>query len=541
MDEMEKILPVKFLELVKIPEVVNSVLTGRFIWTTETPTLPAIWVSAPSITFVYGGGLTGGANKGSTTSFEPDFFTPGQPLFAVNTIHMAEEFNIVGGLNVGGVGFRNLIHELAHAFGLNHPDPVPTIPLRPDGDSKYDNMANNIMSYNYPTGSNLDSQTYMLHDTSDLQNYYGKNMNYNSGNTVYSYQDLKGKLMNIWDGGGINQFNMSNASESVYLDLRPGYFSQIGTVSPSFNRKNISISFGVDINHAIGSSHADYIQGNSNSNVLMGLAGDDLLIGGMSFSSAVPTSKDTLLGGDGNDTFIIQSSRIQDATVIDGGSGIDVLSIEIQDSVIDASKILENTSNIEVINLGKDMNSINLVFDHDTFARLATSAADNGGLTLIGGVFGRKGVPEGSPWLPNFLPVINHDISNYEDLNADGVRNAGDYYGSNLDFGPFKMNGAMIGPKTIAVDTESDSFSINNDINNDSFNYAGTGEFVNREIKIWEKTINSFGHLLGGIYKEDFQVAGDYTLVSHYFTLQKWAAKGEDFPDIWLQAGLSII
>jgi hypothetical protein len=209
--------------------------------------------------------------------------------------------------------------------------------------------------YGYPT-------TFMMNDIQALQTLYGADYTSNSGNTVYSWSPTTGQefingvgqampganrvFMTVWDGGGVDTYDMSNYTTNVSINLNPGAYSitskaQLaylggghyadGTVFNAYLFNNDPRSY---IENANGGSGNDTIIGNAADNVLNGGSGNDTLEGG--------GGHDTLIGGAGSDTFIFgphdgvdtisdfQASAGGDQVVLSGISGVssysDVLS-----------------------------------------------------------------------------------------------------------------------------------------------------------------------------------------------------------------------
>ena len=141
-----------------------------------------------------------------------------------------------------------------------------------------------------------------------------------------------GRGVNLIDGGdGFDTVDYSFSDVGVTINLS-------GAPAPQ-----IPIPDGVDtiisIEAAMGSAYNDYIVGNDAENYLFGDAGDDVLfgIGGHDtldggdgndvLRGSFHKPGDLLLGGAGNDQIIVWTGAGSegDATVVDGGSGVDIL------------------------------------------------------------------------------------------------------------------------------------------------------------------------------------------------------------------------
>ena len=153
---------------------------------------------------------------------------------------------------------------------------------------------------------------------------YGANFNTYAGNTVYTWSPTTGETFidgvgqgassankvyeAIWDGGGIDTYNLSNYSTNLFVDLTPGDWSifstaqladldGLGTHLAAGNVANAYL-YNDDprslIENAVGGSGNDILLGNQANNMLSGGAGNDIL--------ASTDGNDTLSGATGNDT-----------------------------------------------------------------------------------------------------------------------------------------------------------------------------------------------------------------------------------------------
>ncbi len=254
-------------------------------------------------------------------------------------------WNEDGGLEAGGLGFSTIIHETLHGLGLAHPHDGDSIlnglegftgnsdyPFSYYGDYDLNQGIYTMMSYNdglYTTPAGLNegnSATPMALDIAILQEIYGANTTYNSGDNVYEIPDNDDAWISIWDTGGDDTISYSGTKD-VTIDLREatliyaegggGYISGADGVAGGY-----TIANGAVIENAIGGSGDDTLIGNGADNELTGNGGNDELVGG--------TGDDDLDGSSGNDT-LQGDSGSDDATVssgtntIYGGSGFDDL------------------------------------------------------------------------------------------------------------------------------------------------------------------------------------------------------------------------
>lgn len=239
----------------------------------------------------------------------------------------------------GNFAYATIIHELGHALGLKHghitqnsPNESVVIPALP---AAHDTMEYSIMTYRSNQGGPTDhyrnetfgyAQTWMMNDIAALQYLYGADFTANAGNTTYSWNRTTGEMsingvgqgtpganrvfLTIWDGNGIDTYDMSNYTSKVTINLSPGSFSitsqaQLAVLNTEdgvkargnvFNALQFNGNAKSLIENALGGSGNDTITGNVAANMLSGNGGIDTLRG--------LNGNDQLLGGDGNDTLL---------------------------------------------------------------------------------------------------------------------------------------------------------------------------------------------------------------------------------------------
>jgi serralysin len=311
-------------------------------------------------------------------------------------------------------GWDTFIHELGHAVGLEHPFEGTLLP-EPLENSRY-----TIMSYDpIPEQEGVADPaqqwpaTPMLYDIQALQVQYGANMTTRAGATTYFSTGGPFEIVNggsvictIWDAGGIDTFSGALQTSAVSIDLRPGYFSTIGSIA-----NNIGIALGVAgtgalsaiIENAIGGSASDVLQGNDVGNQLTGGGGADQLYGsggldqlygglGLDYMSGGTEADylsgggdkdtffggagtDTIIGGFGDDDFYVQAGDVSDIIVEYAGQGNDRILSSISYSLVAGSEIetLSTDSNAGTV-------AINL-----TGSDLANIVIGNNGVNILDG------------------------------------------------------------------------------------------------------------------------------------------------------------
>ncbi|WP_372624367.1 M10 family metallopeptidase C-terminal domain-containing protein [Falsiroseomonas sp.] len=313
---------------------------------------------------------------------------------------------------LGNYQFMVAVHELGHALGLKHPHEAwngfQPMPL------EWDSLEFTVMSYRSRSGASVNTgytngafdypQGWMMLDIAALQAMYGADYTLRAGDTRYAWDPATGEtfidgigqgrpgggaagdtnrvFLTVWDGGGVDTYDLSSYAHGVLADLAPGGFSvlsaaQLATLDVRDGTKARGNVFNALlhqdnpaalIENATGGAGADTLRGNQASNRLEGAAGADwlegrdgadLLLGG--------SGADTLLGGAGPDTFIILSP--QDRVVEAPGQDIDTV-------IVETGNAISLAAGVEVLRLGTagrvgiGNDEGNLLFGNDVANRL---------------------------------------------------------------------------------------------------------------------------------------------------------------------------
>ena len=239
-----------------------------------------------------------------------------------------------------GYAFDTILHEIGHTMGLKHgQEELNNHGILP---ANHDSTEWSIMDYHsyvgeqpqynnktdpghkYPIIPYLNkngsgNQTYMIDDISALQYLYGANFQTNKDPTVYKWNPITGQefindvgqdasLTNtiyraIWDGGGIDTYDLSGYHTDLILDLNPGAWSTLSRTQLAdldLHNPGLHLAPGNIVNaneykgdprslieNAIGGTGDDILTGNDVDNVLQGGIGNDILKGGIGTDTAV--------------------------------------------------------------------------------------------------------------------------------------------------------------------------------------------------------------------------------------------------------------
>jgi len=179
----------------------------------------------------------------------------------------------------GQEGYYVLLHELAHALGLQHPlteadTSGATVLL-----SAFSSVNNTVMlDVSATTNGGAWPTWFGSFDLQALRYLYGTRA-YASGNDTYTVSDSSTN-MTIVDDGGNDTLDASAVSVSVNIDLRGGKPSSIGMDTDGTSKfNNIAIAAGSLIENVVGSPYDDVIIGNPQNNFITFMGGNDIVDG----------------------------------------------------------------------------------------------------------------------------------------------------------------------------------------------------------------------------------------------------------------------
>ena len=284
---------------------------------------------------------------------------------------------------LGDYYYHTHLHELGHALGLKHGQSgggVANVALPADRDA----LEFSVMTYRSYVGGPTNGysnelfgypQSFMMNDILALQTMYGADFSLNNEATTYSWSATTGEtfvndegqgrpggagagasanriFITVWDGGGEDTYDLSNYTNNVSIDLRPGYWSITSTTQKAYlgggqyAQGNVYNAYLFEddarsyIENAIGGTGSDTLRGNAIGNRLDGGAGSD-----------------TMTGGEGDDIFVYHfgggADIVTDFVVgIGTDDQIELIDFSGVDSFIDAMGYASQVGSSTVFNFG---------------------------------------------------------------------------------------------------------------------------------------------------------------------------------------------
>lgn len=258
----------------------------------------------------------------------PDYIIGGYTTTA--EVHISQSWINRYDTTIDSYSLSTYIHEIGHAMGLGHLGDY-------NGSATYgvsetfanDSWQMSVMSYfnqNENTSTNASYATVisaMMADIVAIQNLYGAADagSMTAGNTIWgANSNLSGYLgdyfdalnggsgsghynggsvaFTIYDQGGTDLIDLSFSAAGDRVDMRDGYFSDVGGLIG-----NIGIARGSMIEKLTTGSGNDIVTGNWLANTIITNAGNDVISAGNGYDTVwAGAGNDTVHGGNGNDT-----------------------------------------------------------------------------------------------------------------------------------------------------------------------------------------------------------------------------------------------
>ena len=178
-------------------------------------------------------------------------------------------------------------------------------------------------------------------------------------------------------GGGSDSYFVDNKNDSILEGAGQGADSVFATVDYTLSANVETLYVTGTAKNGTGNAGANSILGNGESNLLVGLAGNDTFFGGIGGEA------DTMVGGAGNDQYSVDAiTDVVDEDPLSGGGGTDLIVSSVSINLASMSVFAEN---VRLIGSAKDASG-------NGFANVIEGTAGNNSLfgangadTLIGG------------------------------------------------------------------------------------------------------------------------------------------------------------
>ncbi|MCC1495088.1 hypothetical protein [Cognatishimia sp. F0-27] len=214
------------------------------------------------------------------------------------------------------------VHEIIHGVGLDHATrafgSVRDVVIPDDLDNGTTLYGNWTVAW---------EQSTQLFDLARLQFVYGPDPEMRAGNDTYApialgaydpETDSQAHVPLLWDGGGRDVLDLSEAAGPVDAALAPGYISRVDTANTGIlEAGTFSINHKTVIETLLGSDHNDTLGGSDRDDVIDAGAGRDTVTGGF--------GADLLRGGLGNDVIAGDRDAPEALTPYRPGDGVQVI------------------------------------------------------------------------------------------------------------------------------------------------------------------------------------------------------------------------
>lgn len=242
----------------------------------------------------------------------------------------------------GDYGYSTIVHELGHALGLKHPfEDGATLP------ASLDNTAFSLMSYtdyrtsefhatwnamsnrvSYLVESTANATNFSLLDVQTLHAIYGPESSAHTGNDTYTMAE--GGYLTLWDAGGVDTLDFSNAQGDCRIELESGNLSTVNqqpvediiakVMADLVSQGASDAGFRNWISQEVTANYSDLYNGENSLGITQGAIIENVFTGSGS-DTLWDNSVDNLIrAGAGDDIIYLGAGGFDD---IDGGTGYD--------------------------------------------------------------------------------------------------------------------------------------------------------------------------------------------------------------------------
>ncbi len=178
-------------------------------------------------------------------------------------------------------------------------------------------------------------------------------------------------------GGGSDSYFVDNKNDSILEGAGQGADSVFATVDYTLSANVETLYVTGTAKNGTGNAGANSILGNGESNLLVGLAGNDTFFGGIGGEA------DTMVGGAGNDQYSVDAiTDVVDEDPLSGGGGTDLIVSSVSINLASMSVFAEN---VRLIGSAKDASGNGLANVIEGTAGNNSLFGADGADTLIGG------------------------------------------------------------------------------------------------------------------------------------------------------------